>query len=60
MTKLLEDGPKKEESPIQNNGTKTKIAKAYDSPSWWYDIRGFFYSDVCLPKHPLGPNSVFR
>ncbi|MBK8574313.1 MAG: hypothetical protein IPN90_01080 [Elusimicrobia bacterium] len=42
MTKLLEDGPKKEESPIQNNGTKTKIAKAYDSPSWWYDIRGFF------------------
>lgn len=21
---------------------RAKIAKAYDSPSWWYDVRGFF------------------
>jgi molybdopterin/thiamine biosynthesis adenylyltransferase/ubiquinone/menaquinone biosynthesis C-methylase UbiE len=30
------------EIPLQNAGEAEKIAQAYDSPSWWYDLRGFF------------------
>lgn len=27
---------------FKSNKSKIEIAKAYDSPSWWYNIRGFF------------------
>lgn len=42
MTKLLEDESKIEGAPVRNTEGAEKIAQAYDSPSWWYDIRGFF------------------
>lgn len=27
---------------LLDDAQRAKIAKAYDSPSWWYDLRGFF------------------
>jgi molybdopterin/thiamine biosynthesis adenylyltransferase/ubiquinone/menaquinone biosynthesis C-methylase UbiE len=35
-------GVERRPSPVQKAGAAEKIAQAYDSPSWWYDIRGFF------------------
>lgn len=50
MTKIRETtqdhtripGTEIKKMPQQNVGEAEKIAQAYDSPSWWYDVRGFF------------------
>jgi molybdopterin/thiamine biosynthesis adenylyltransferase/ubiquinone/menaquinone biosynthesis C-methylase UbiE len=41
-TKPVAAGSEKKTLPNQKSGAAKKIAQAYDSPSWWYDIRGFF------------------